>query len=457
MPDFSDVPDGIERLLRDVDHGATSTTKYRQFERYLAEVLGIPAASIYTTHVAKPGNFDVRMTQSGRARNARLRVALLPRDADLWYIVDFARRIARNRYPGTAVLLICDRSGRWTPRWGVEPEVTEQSSDSPANLFHFRGWFSDFLLETYPHVPAEDHSAGQEQLEALLADWNESLSLLPGLPEPILREIFARSEVIQRLYRLDPSLFARLIESDTTARDVVAIEHRRTVVDRFRRLLEHPQFFSKAAEEFGGRKEAVWQKLLEENPWILGVSLTGQLLTNWDEDKLEQVVAGFSISGRGKRADALMHTSGRIRALIFAEIKHHETHLLGAEYRDEAWAPSLELSGGVAQAQKTVHRAAQEIGERLPERDESGADTGEHTYLVRPRSFLILGNLEELRGQSGVHRAKYESFELYRRNLHEPEIVTFDELLARAEWHVEVLDEDHGREASNHSRPDGTE
>jgi len=41
----------------------------------------------------------------------------------------------------------------------------------------------------------------------------------------------------------------------------------------------------------------------------------------------------------------------------------------------------------------------------------------------------------------GVHRAKYESFELYRRNLYEPEIITFDELLARAEWHVEVLDE----------------
>ena len=43
--------------------------------------------------------------------------------------------------------------------------------------------------------------------------------------------------------------------------------------------------------------------------------------------------------------------------------------------------------------------------------------------------------------QHGVHRPKYESFELYRRNLYEPEVITFDELLARAEWHVEVLDE----------------
>jgi hypothetical protein len=27
---------------------------------------------------------------------------------------------------------------------------------------------------------------------------------------------------------------------------------------------------------------------------------------------------------------------------------------------------------------------------------------------------------------------------LFRRNLHEPEVITFDELVARAEWHVEA-------------------
>jgi hypothetical protein len=72
-------------------------------------------------------------------------------------------------------------------------------------------------------------------------------------------------------------------------------------------------------------------------------------------------------------------------------------------------------------------------------RDGFGADgfeTGEHTYLVRPRSFLIVGSLAQLRSERGVHVAKLRSFELYRRNLYEPEVVTFDELLARAEWHV---------------------
>jgi hypothetical protein len=85
--------------------------------------------------------------------------------------------------------------------------------------------------------------------------------------------------------------------------------------------------------------------------------------------------------------------------------------------------------------------ATQQIGKRLAETDDSGAETGEATYLVRPRSFLILGHLNQLCGASGgIHPAKHESFELYRRNLYEPEIVTFDELHARAEWHVGVAD-----------------
>jgi hypothetical protein len=35
---------------------------------------------------------------------------------------------------------------------------------------------------------------------------------------------------------------------------------------------------------------------------------------------------------------------------------------------------------------------------------------------------------------------RFSSFELYRRNLYEPEVLTFDELLARAEWHVALAE-----------------
>jgi antiviral defense system Shedu protein SduA len=432
------VPGRIERLLREVNHVATSNSKYREFENYLGELLGISASSIYTVHVAKSGNFDVRMTQSKRGREARLRVAIVKRNADFDSVVNLSTRIAQEEYPGTAALVVSEVSGQWTPRWAIEPRTADENSpDDPYHLSWLHSWFDDFELRTYSYAPAQ---FAQARLNTLLTNFSEIESLLPDLPPTTLQASLVRAQVPQWLYSLDPRLFATFIENDVTANDVIAMAHRRAVVERFRRLLGDAQFFNEAAEEYGGRSEAVWQHLLEDNPWILGVSLAGQLLTSWNPEKLEQVVAGFSVGGPGKRADALMHTSGQIRALVFAEIKHHKTDLLDKEYRPGAWAPSAELSGGVAQVQQTIHLASREIGERLAETDESGAETGEFTYLVRPRSFLILGSLDKLRGSSGVHRAKYESFELYRRNLYEPEIITFDELLARAEWHVATLD-----------------
>ena len=189
-------------------------------------------------------------------------------------------------------------------------------------------------------------------------------------------------------------------------------------------------------------KEAIWQGFLEQNPWILGIGLTGQLLTSRDNEKLEQTVAGFSSSGPGKRTDAPLRTSGSIRSLVFAEIKHHLTDILCKDhYRTGCWAPSDELAGGVAQVQQTVQLATREIGEALRDTDPDGSLTGEARYLLRPRSFLILGELSQLRGTSGgIHPGRFSSFELYRRNLHEPEVLTFDELLARAEWHVALAE-----------------
>jgi hypothetical protein len=174
------------------------------------------------------------------------------------------------------------------------------------------------------------------------------------------------------------------------------------------------------APEEGG-PEPVWQHFLEANPWILGISLAAQLLTSWDANRLEQTVAGASVSGPGKRVDALLETSGRIRALVFAEIKHHRTALLGGtHYRSGSWPPSADLAGAVVQAQQTVDLAVHAIGTELRDKDEEGAETGEAVHVVRPRSFVIAGQLDQLRGAGGVHTAKYRSFELYRRNLYEP-------------------------------------
>nr|WP_280271555.1 Shedu anti-phage system protein SduA domain-containing protein [Nocardia wallacei] len=131
-------------------------------------------------------------------------------------------------------------------------------------------------------------------------------------------------------YRKFPELFRHLIADDISARDVIALAHRKSQVEKFRRLLVDDDFFEEESEAIPGEgAERVWQKFFEDNPWIFGASLTGQFLTSWDAGKLEKIVTGSSVSQVGKRADALLRTSGRIKSTVFAEIKTHKKDIIG--------------------------------------------------------------------------------------------------------------------------------
>jgi Domain of unknown function (DUF4263) len=262
--------------------------------------------------------------------------------------------------------------------------------------------------------------------------------------DALLHKVFTDPASVARLYERNPTFFAQMISGDVEARDVVALKRRRAEVARFKRLLDDDEYFDEQVPLTPHKRpEDVWQGFFEENPWILGVGLGGQLLTSWSRDRLEQVVAGTSIAREGKRVDALMRTSGIVSWLTFAEFKHHRTNLLhGTEYRPGAWRVDKEVAGGVAQAQDTIHRATQDIGEYLRSRAGDGSEVPHDvTFLTRPRSYLVVGQLGQLLGEEGgPHPEKIRSFESFRRSLSGPEIVTFDELLARAEWVVDLAE-----------------
>jgi hypothetical protein len=256
----------------------------------------------------------------------------------------------------------------------------------------------------------------------------------------LIEQVLTDPDNLSAVYVADPEKFRNLIETDVSASDVLALAARRDAVVRFGRMLDEADYFDDLVRTEGaGSAERVWQKFFEANPWILGLSVSSQLFTSWDQEKLEQVVAGFDISGPGKRTDALMRTAGKIRSMVMVEIKSHRANLLHSMYRSGCWVPSQDLSGGVAQVQRTVHRAVNLIGDRIASKSTDGADIpNEFTYLVKPRSLLIIGRLNELQGElGGDHQDKVRSFELFRRSLIEPEVITFDELYAKALFIIE--------------------
>lgn len=252
-----------------------------------------------------------------------------------------------------------------------------------------------------------------------------------------LRGVAASQSQINNASKIDPDLIQEILKTNVTKDDVVAIGYRKSQLTVFKNLLTDSKFFSKLMSKKNTTKEGLWQAFFEKNPWIFGYGLSYLFTSNLDDKKLEQVVQGFNVMVRGKCVDGFLKTKGIISNSCFVEIKTHETLLLQnvkTPYRADCWSASSELVGGISQIQGTVAAALDSIGNKFEGKDQLGNPTSEEVFNYQPKSFLIVGNLREFYTENGVNEDKYRSFELFRKNINNPEIITFDELYERAKF-----------------------
>lgn len=263
------------------------------------------------------------------------------------------------------------------------------------------------------------------------------------LDDQFVENIVLTREQALGLFDQQPQLFEELTRHHISARDVAVLGQRRNALAEFDRLLNDETHFLQRRNELGSNKRAedVWQSFFENNTWIFGYGLNYFLNTPLDDEKLEQVVRGHDFSVSGKRVDALLKTQGLISSLSFGEIKTHRTDLLKRikePYRGESWQISDKLAGAVAQVQRTVQASLTAIRSRIDIKDATGAPTGEQLFLYQPRSVIVIGSLQEFQTDHGINEDKYSSFELFRRHLVAPEVITFDELFERSKFIVEA-------------------
>jgi hypothetical protein len=369
----------------------------------------VPGRTYYskTFRTEKPMRFHDRVFENGPAAS--------------FYLIDkelVIRETHSGRVQIKAVVVDDDRSIKTL----IVQKYGEAAGPSGHARFTFKGGEIDALLDfisSIPTVPLE----GETKLRLTDEDMRR-IKLTHGQASSFIRD--------------NLELILQFAQSEHLTRDLVAVGYRRKQLDRFRAMMADPT-----------TDEPTWQAFFEENTWIFGYGLSYQFLSSLDGKKLEQTVRGADIDGPGKRVDALMKTRGRINSLCFVEIKKHSTPLVSREYRSGVWAPHYELAGGVAQVQNTVHTALENLARALRPRHEDGGRTGEVLYNIQPRSCLVIGNLADLYGEHGLDEDQYRSFELYRRNITSPEILTFDELLERAQFIVE-----HAHQASEEDDDD---
>ena len=175
--------------------------------------------------------------------------------------------------------------------------------------------------------------------------------------------------------------------------------------------------------------EKFWQQFLSQNDWIFGFCLSYIFTTMVDR---EVYVGGTNINGcNGELCDFMAMSEGNAKFTSLVEIKRPSTPLLSSRpTRGTTYGVSKELSDAVAQIQTYCYTWGTNSSRRA-----YTFQTKNNSVPVLPKGILVIGNTSELDSED-----KIRSFELFRRNLYNPEIIAYDELLARAKFVVKYDD-----------------
>ncbi len=183
--------------------------------------------------------------------------------------------------------------------------------------------------------------------------------------------------------------------------------------------------------------EQQWQDFFEENKWIFGYGLNYQILR---PVTTQANYGGERVTGKGKnKGDFLSASQASVKFTVLIEIKKPCSVLVEAkQYRNDVHCIGPDVLGGASQLRGNAHRWQVEGSATSGNRDALEANS---IYTVQPKKILVIGKTTQLSS-----RPMRESFELFRRNQVDLEVLTFDELLERAKF---ILDHSQPEDSSN--------
>lgn len=173
--------------------------------------------------------------------------------------------------------------------------------------------------------------------------------------------------------------------------------------------------------------EGDWEDFFRGNRWIFGHGLDYRFTAELQE---QPYFGGKTVDGRGgQRGDSLCATVAATRFIVIVELKTPGAELVrDCAYRTRVHELGHDLTGGVCQLQSNCC-----TWENKGARDPDNQPILEKARTWRPKGILVIGRIESLDTLD-----KQSTFELFRRGLHNLDVITFDELLERAKLLLEI-------------------
>jgi hypothetical protein len=207
--------------------------------------------------------------------------------------------------------------------------------------------------------------------------------------------------------------------------DIIALRHKRDVLKKFEEMLSQDL------------KEPEWQDFFQKNQWIFGYGLQYRFqgilqreahISDSNLDGTGEVISDFLISDQ--------------RFVTFVEIKRPDTLLFkNKPNRNKAWGLTSDLFDAASQILQQKAEGEYKF------KDRSLYDDKNNRVESKPydsKAILLIGNLKkelESAANDVEKSVKLETFERFRRDSRNIEIITYDELYDRTKHIIASLDE----------------
>ncbi len=222
-----------------------------------------------------------------------------------------------------------------------------------------------------------------------------------------------------------------------TSHDIVSTGYRKAQLEIFRQLLQEnyiDEYKTEVLQTPNAQNEKAWQEFFNSNQWIFGYGLDYKFKSVLQK---EFHASNTDVAGKGAViSDFLM---GDKRYTSFVEIKLPTTTLFKKhQNRSGCW----KLSGDLIDAYSQIleHKASGELKLESQNDTYDGAGNLINQHAYDAKVFLIIGMLKELEESDCSDlekKIKLKTFELFRRDSRNVEIMTYDELFERAKFIVE--------------------
>lgn len=232
---------------------------------------------------------------------------------------------------------------------------------------------------------------------------------------------------------LSKETLSQLQNNETLEKDIVAVAYKRKIIEVFKdALTKWKSSFSKINISSSSEEKA-WQDFFMKNQWIFGYGLDYKFNSILVD---EAHISSSNLQGKNSVITDFLLGDGLFTTLV--ELKKPSTKLFAKQQnRSNTWRLSNELLE--AYSQILTQKAESQLKLSNNNYDNNQNLIKEDT--IDPKVILVIGSWQEIESDNDeTRKIKKQTFELFRRDSRNVEILTYDELLKRAEFIVKHLD-----------------